>query len=144
MRSSPSLKKELIERLEELSFDEQRVVIGIFLREDRGQKLWDLMTGLRGPDAPSERPDLSSSENRVNYDLRRKRKFNSTEVIREHAFFGVVGGAARHHMSDEILLPPTNEYDHFLKHMERAARAIGLKVTNESNETTNKVKKDKG
>lgn len=141
MRSSPNLKKDLVEQLEELSFDEQRVVIGIFLREDRGQKLWDLMTGLRGPDAPSERPDLSSSENAANYAERRKRKYSSTEVIRENAFFGVVGGAARHHQAAEVVLPPTSTYDHFLKHAERAAKAIGLKVTNESDI---KVKKDKG
>lgn len=124
----PLLKQGLEEELEKLSFDEQRVAIGIFLKEDRGQKLWDLLTGLRGPDEPSERSDQDSTVNAANYAGRRKRKYNSTEVIREAAFFGVVGGSARYHQANEIILPPGNEWDHFDKHMARSAHAVGLKI----------------
>lgn len=126
--SKPVLSDEVKKMLEGLTFDEQRVAMGIFIKTDRGQHLWDLITGLRGPDSPSERPDRSSKENKEAYALRRKRKYNSTEIIRSHAFFGVVGGSARYHGGEEIILPPSSEWDHFDKHMARAAQAIGLRI----------------
>lgn len=126
--SKPLLRPELATELGELTFDQQRVALGIFIKSDRGQKLWDLITALRGPDSPSETPSMSGKEAKIAYAERRKRKYNSTEVIRWAAFFGVVGGAARYHEGDKIVVEDLDNLDHFSKHMVRAANAIGLKV----------------
>lgn len=128
----PTISPALKDQLKSLTFDEQRVVIGIFLKNPGGGNLWDLLTGLRGPDSPSETPDMSSSESAKAYQGRRDRKYKSTEVIREEAFFGVVGGAARYRKATKVLLPPQSLWDHFDKHAYRAANAIGLKVEYES------------
>lgn len=111
-----------------MTFDEKRIQIGKWLKEADGGRLWDLMCGLRGPDSPSERGDMSETESARAYKGRRARKFKTVEIIREKAFFGVIGGCARHHEDDHILLPPDKERDHFDRHMERAAVVLGLKV----------------
>lgn len=92
-------------------------------------RFWDLITCLRGPDSPSERPDMTPEERNSAYAGRRKRKADTVEVIRAQAFGGAVGGSARYRVDrDYVTLPPMGEWDHFDKHVERAARAIGLEV----------------
>lgn len=126
---APKLSEKLVAQLKTLTFDEMRVAMGIFLRSyNGGQQLWDLITGLRGPDSPSETPSMGPEERDKAYKGRRDRKFKSTEIIRNAAFFGVVGGAARYHKGNSIKLPPSNKWDHFDKHMSRAASVIGLGV----------------
>jgi len=56
------------------TFDEMRKEIGEFLNGPDGGRLWDVMCALRGPDVPSERPDMDSKESCVAYAGRRKRK----------------------------------------------------------------------
>lgn len=89
-----------------------------------GKELWDVLTGLRGPDWPSEK---GGDESMKMYRLRRRRKFLAGEVIRGASFPGV--GGARHRTDDHIILPPESRWDHYDKHMDRAARALGLTVT---------------
>ena len=89
---------------------------------------WDIMGCVRGPDSPSERPDMKASEASAAYGGRRKRKYETVEVLREEMFFGACGGSARHHKDDHVKLPSPSSYDHFDKHIERGARAIGIKV----------------
>lgn len=122
------------------TFDEMRKEIGAFLQTNEGAKLWDVMCALRGPDTPSERPDMGSKESSAAYAGRRKRKHSSTELIRERAFFGVIGGCARHHDGDTITLPPSIQWDHFDKHMARAAEVLGLKVMTRQTEEGTPVK----
>lgn len=112
------------------TFKEIQAVIGDFLATSpESGKLWDLMTCLRGPDSPSEKPNMTSSESSAAYRGRRQRKANTVEVIRYHAFGGVVGGAARSRSDrDWVELPPRNEWDHFDRHVERAAGILGLEV----------------
>lgn len=112
----------------QLTFDEKRKMIGKWLRESDSGRLWDLLCALRGPDSPSERPDQSPDEASRLYRARRDRKFKTVEVIRQKAFFGIVGNGARHHDAEYVILPPTSEWDHFDGHVNRAASAIGLEV----------------
>ena len=112
-----------------LPFDQFREFMGEFLSlNPSAGKAWDLLTCLRGPDAPSDRPDQSTEENEHAYARRRERKYRTVEIIREVAFFGTVGGAARHHLDVKVTLPPAKEWDHFDKHVARAAKAVGLRV----------------
>lgn len=120
------------------SFDSIRKQIGEWLKGPYGQSLWDLITGLRGPDTPSERPDMSGEEANRAYQARRDRKHDTTEVIRAKAFFGVIGGQARSRTDvDYITLPPKSKWDHFDKHMARAAEIIevGVKIRKEEKES---------
>jgi len=105
-----------------------RKLIAVWFKTGKGGAFWDLITALRGPDSPSERPDLSASENSKRYAARRARKFASTEIIRKKAFYGVIGGAARSHEAEYITLPPPSKWDHFDKHMARAAGVLGLDI----------------
>lgn len=116
---------------DDLTFAEKRAIIGKWLNGSDGCKLWDLMCGLRGPDSPSERDDMTSAQSAAAYKGRRARKFKTVEVIRQKAFNGVIGGSARHHDDDHILLPPTVEWDHFDRHMQRAADVLGIKIVTE-------------
>ena len=127
-----------------LTFDEKRKMIGAWLQESDSAQLWDLLCGLRGPDSPSERPNMSDVERQRAYKGRRARKYATVEVVREKAFFGVTGGCARHHDSDHITLPPTTEWDHFDHHMKRAADTIGLKVVIQEKATRPRVVEVKG
>lgn len=123
-----SLKPKLEEKLKNLTFDEQRIAIGIFLKSSHGARLWNLITALRGPDSPSEKPNMSFDEQQQAYKARRKRKYNTVEVIRDAAFFGVIGGAARSHKDTKVTIPNSKEWDHFDRHVFKAAQAIGLNV----------------
>lgn len=91
-------------------------------------KFWDLITGLRGPDNPSERADQSPSEHAKAYSDRRKRKYDAGEVIRAEAFYGAIGGAARSHKGDTVVVNPPSRSDHYDRHVVRAAQVIGLKI----------------
>ena len=113
----------------QLSLDQWRRFMGEYLGSNpTSGSAWDILTCLRGPDSPCERVGMSPTEASIAYDGRRKRKFDTVEVIRSAAFFGIVGGVARHHPGEEVLLPPEQEWDHFDKHVWKAARRLGLKV----------------
>ena len=112
-----------------LSFDQLRKLMGEILSSNpNAGKFWDVITCQRGPDSPSERPNMTSKESSAAYAGRRERKHRTVEVIREVSFFGAVGGAARHHKAEAVQLPPSSEWDHFDKHVARAAKALGIKV----------------
>src|SRR3990167_6500200 len=82
----------------QLSLDDWRRFMAAFLRYNpHAGEAWDVLTCLRGPDSPSERPDMTANESAVAYTGRRKRKYNTVEVIRAAAFFGTCGGCARYH-----------------------------------------------
>ena len=117
-----------------LSFEQfRRFMAELLGKNPCSGTVWDLLTGLRGPDSPSERPDLGTKANATAYTARRDRKYRTVEVIRAAAFYGTVGGSARRHQGDSIQLPPQMRWDHFDKHAARAAQTIGLKVeTSES------------
>lgn len=101
--------------------------INKMLKGPEGSGLWDILTGLRGPDSPSERPNMSSSESSAAYSARRKRKRETVEAIRGFTFPGI--GGARYRTDEPVVyLPPSTEWDHFDKHVARAAQTIGLKV----------------
>jgi hypothetical protein len=112
------------------SMNELRQWMGQVIKHNPNSgRFWDLITCLRGPDTPSERPDMTSEERNVAYSGRRRRKADTVEVIRAKAFGGVVGGSARYRTDrDFVLLPPEGEWDHFDKHVQRAANAIGIEV----------------
>jgi hypothetical protein len=96
---------------------------------NEAKKLWDVITCLRGPDSPSERASQETDERESNYIARRRRKYNTVEIIRHCAFKNHVPGSARSHKGKEIILPKdTNKWDHFDGHCWKAAQALGLKV----------------
>jgi len=113
-----------------LSLDEMRQLIGQYVTQNKnGSQLWDILTALRGPDSPSERASMTSAESSAAYAGRRKRKRQTVEVIRGKALLGMVGGAARYRTDiNYVELPPTSEWDHFDKHVDRAAKALGIEV----------------
>jgi len=114
----------------------------VIAHNPNSRKLWDLITGLRGPDSPSERPDMSQTEQAEAYEGRRKRKAKTVEVIRGHAFGGIVGGSARSRDDrDYVVLPPESEWDHFDKHVARAAHTIGLTVKIDARQVTRPLAK---
>jgi len=92
------------------------------------ERFWDLITCLRGPDSPSERSNMTSEEHAAAYSGRRKRKYNTVEVIRHKVFYGACGGSARRRAGDSVLLPPPYKWEHFDKHVARAAEVLGLEV----------------
>lgn len=112
-----------------MTFDDFRKQVGEALRGPDSGRIWDLMVSLRGPDTPSERPDMSDEDARKAYAGRRERKARTGEVIRFHAFGGKVGGGARSRGDrDYIELPPHSRWDHYDRHAARAAALLGLKV----------------
>lgn len=113
-----------------ISLGEMREFMGEFIKHNPvSGRFWDLITCLRGPDSPSERPDMLPEVASRAYEARRRRKAETVEVIRGLAFGGVVGGSARSRTDrDYVELPPEDEWDHFDKHVQRAAQAIGIEV----------------
>jgi len=91
-----------------------------------GKDLWDVLVCLRGPDSPSERPNQPEGVRESSYNARVARKMKTVAIIRGNTFPGV--GAARCADGDTVSLPPSNTWDHFDKHVHRAALALGLKV----------------
>ena len=121
-----------------LTFDEMRELIGKFVTTNQaGGKLWDVLTALRGPDSPSETPEMSPQESKEAYAGRRARKRLTVEVIRGKALGGMVGGSARYRTDiNHVTLPPHQEWDHFDKHVSRAAGALGIEVKIQEKEKT--------
>lgn len=115
----------------EMTFDDMRKVIEAFLRKASGgeaKKFWDVIVCLRGPDWPSERPCQPVTTQQKRYAQRLDRKYRTVEVVRAKAFGGVVGGSAKAHAAKSVQLPPPQKWDHFDKHVYRAAQALGLKI----------------
>lgn len=112
--------------------DEMRALVGEFLSTAPGnerQRFWDIITCQRGPDSPSERGEMADSEASAAYQLRRKRKRDTVEVIRAMSFGGVVGGAARYRTDIQyVTLPPSSQWDHFDRHVYKAAMALGIEI----------------
>lgn len=113
--------------------DEMRTVVRKFFSNsnvpsaEKG-KFWDLMAMVRGPDYPSERGTLSPDDYKAAYAARRQRKRETVEVIRHKLFDGMVGGTARHREGDCVILPPSSKWDHFDRHVQRAALILGLRI----------------
>lgn len=118
-----------------ISLEKWRQFMARFLRRNPNSgAAWDIMTGLRGPDSPSERPDMGVEERDRAYRGRRKRKYDTVEIIRHTAFYGALGGCARHHEDTKVTLPPRGQWDHFDRHVARAAQYLGLQVKIEGEE----------
>ncbi|MGE3341550.1 MAG: hypothetical protein AB7J46_06675 [Candidatus Altimarinota bacterium] len=108
--------------------DWRRFMSEFMMKNPNANQAWDLMSCVRGPDTPSERPDMSREEHEQAYAARRKRKFNTVEIIREAMFFGSIGGCARFHRDTKVTLPPESQHDHFDRHVRRAANILGLEI----------------
>lgn len=122
-------------KIGQLSFVEWRRFMSEFmLKNPNAQSAWDVMGCVRGPDSPSERPDMDPTDSSNAYAGRRKRKYNTVEIIREAMFFGSVGGCARYHRDSKITLPPKSQHDHFDRHAKAGAKAIGLEIIYEESE----------
>lgn len=103
--------------------------VGRILAEPGGKELWDVLVCLRGPDSPSERGRTFGLDkaNQMAYDARVARKMRTVAVIRGKTFPGI--GAARFRQDRNwVELPPSTEWDHFDKHVARAAQALGIEV----------------
>lgn len=121
--------------IRDLSFTDWRRFMSEYMSQNPyASQAWDVMGIIRGPDFPSERADMSPAEHATAYKGRRERKFNTVEILREAMFFGVVGGGARHHKSSVVILPPRSHWDHFDRHVERAARALGIRIAQNGTE----------
>lgn len=121
----------------EMTLKEWRLFMMELLRSNpNASAVWDIMTALRGPDSPSERPDMDPVEASSAYAGRRKRKYDTVEVVRAKAFYGVCGGQARSHADEAVTLPPSQQWDHFDKHVARAARWLKLGVKERRDDAT--------
>jgi hypothetical protein len=113
------------------TFEEFRDLLRRVVGSGYGQRAWDVITALRGPDSPSERPDMSPQDQAAAYAARRERKRKGVEVIRGHF---VAGGSARSRKDiSYVTLPPREEWDHHDKHVGEAAEALGLEIRIEEN-----------
>lgn len=110
-----------------MTLDQRLAVLRELLRTDPSGAFWDVVTALRGPDSPSERPGMGGKEYDRAYGARRKRKYNTVEVIRDRAIGNTAPGARRH-TDDKVIVPPEEERDHFDQHVIRAAKRLGLGV----------------
>ncbi len=92
-----------------------------------GEAVWDVLTALRGPDTPSERDDMAWDERQAAYAARRERKARTVEVIR--GVSALKGGSCRYREDrNYVLLPPRREWDHFDRHVYKAAGWLGVEV----------------
>lgn len=103
--------------------------IGKWIKED--PSLWDVLTGMRGPDAGlgephSERPCDPPGEYGRLYTARVDRKMVTVAVLRQAAFGRISGAKTRE--ADYVTLPPKLAWDHFDKHVARAAGPLGIRV----------------
>lgn len=115
------------------SLDEIRTQIGRWLNGQHGASLASILAAQRGPDSPSERPDMDMTNHDRAYWGRRARKHSSGEVIRAVSFFGLGKVGARSRSASSITLPPQKYWDHYDKHMAEAARILGLEVKFDEN-----------
>lgn len=111
-----------------ITFQEKLDILAVWVEQDKA--LWDVLTALRGPDSPSEIGDGLGVKNAALYDQRRKRKYQTTEIIRAKS--GLHGGAARFHAGNQVKVPPTEKWDHFDRHVVKAAKALGIEVVTEA------------
>lgn len=93
--------------------------------------LWDILTAMRGPDRGadqphSERPCDSGDEHGRLYRARVARKMTTVAVLRYHALGSICG--ARTSSADHVVLPVESQWDHFDKHVARAANALGVRI----------------
>jgi hypothetical protein len=113
----------------QLTFSQWRHFMAAVLQHSpHAHTIWDVMACVRGPDTPSERPDMSPSEHNSAYGGRRHRKRQTVEVLRHVMFHGTCGGQARHREGTSVTLPPANERDHFDRHVALGASILGLTV----------------
>jgi hypothetical protein len=110
------------------NLDDIRRQIGRWLARQHGSSLAAILAAQRGPDSPSERPDMGGPEHTQAYWGRRARKASSGEVIRRRSFFGIGTVGARSREGTFITLPPSSKWDHYDKHMAQAAAVLGLQV----------------
>jgi len=120
----------ILDFTKQISFDDMRKAIKLYFINSGGSKaLWDLITCMRGPDHPSERPDMLPEDARIAYAARRARKRETVEVIRGKAFDGYVPGAARFRTDiNHVTLPPVRERDHFDRHVAEVADLLGITI----------------
>lgn len=103
--------------------------IGGWIREDKS--LWDVLVGMRGPDAgtaeaSSERPCHDRATHDRLYAARVARKMRTVAVLRAAAFGDVPGARVRR--ADTVTLPPARDWDHFDKHVALTAGLLGVRV----------------
>lgn len=122
------LKETNLAELNDWSLDDIRKQIGRWLGGPNGANLATILAAQRGPDSPSERPDMSGPDHDRAYWGRRARKSSSGEVIRRASFFGLGTVGARSRQGDSIILPPRSKWDHYDKHQAQAATVLGIKV----------------
>jgi len=108
--------------------DDIRKQIGKWLSGKHGANLAAILAAQRGPDSPSEHGGLSGDAYSEAYWGRRARKYSSGEVIRAASFFGIGEVGARTRVDTKIVLPPSKIWDHYDKHMARAASVLGIEV----------------
>ncbi len=125
--------------IDKWNLEQIRKQIGRWLSGPNGANLAAILAAQRGPDAPSERGDMSGPEHDANYWGRRARKRSSGEVIRSASFFGLGKVGARCRTADHITLPPRQKWDHYDKHQASAAAVLGIKVI-ESEDAPSAVK----
>jgi hypothetical protein len=102
--------------------------IGRWLSGRHGAALAAILAAQRGPDSPSERPDMGPVQHDQAYWGRRARKASSGEIVRSASFFGIGKVGARSRSGDSITLPPRSKWDHYDKHQAQAAQVLGIKV----------------
>jgi hypothetical protein len=127
------------ETIDGFNLDQIRRQIGRWLSGKHGASLATILAAQRGPDSPSERPDMGQAEHDQAYWGRRARKASSGEVVRSASFFGLGKVGARARGGDTITLPPRKRWDHYDKHQAEAAAVIGLKVV-ESEDAPSAIK----
>lgn len=109
----------------------RRLMAELMTTNPNASSMWDLMGCVRGPDTPSENPSMSPDDFNKAYKERRKRKYQTVEVIRSVLFYGAVGEGARSHEDTKVIVRPAKQRDHYDVHVLRAARALGLSVEEE-------------
>jgi hypothetical protein len=118
--------------IEDLTLAQWRLLMAKFFKKNpNSSSAWDLLACVRGPDYPSERPDMNQSESASAYRSRRERKFRTVEIIRHKLFYGVIGGCARSHADTHVTLPKVSQWDHFDRHVQRAANILELPIKTE-------------
>lgn len=122
-----------------LTFESMRQLTDEFLKSNpkEGKKYWDCMVALRGPDTGLPNAEGLASVALANGNTpgpehdRITRKATTSAIIRAHMFPGAAGcsSAAMNSDPDAILiLPEKDKWDHFDKHMFKAAIVLGIPV----------------
>lgn len=115
------------------TLDQIRKQIGRWLSGPHGSSLAAILAAQRGPDSPSERDEMGSTEYQQAYWGRRARKASSGEVIRSASFFGIGKVGCRARSDKKIVLPPHSKWDHYDKHQASAANVLGIEVVIDEN-----------